>query len=194
MVYHQMELKKVIDRRHSIREYEKKKVSKRIIKKLITAASKAPSGANTQPWKFYVVSDKKKREELINFIRKYYQIHRDIIKKSRYRTIIENFYYNLGDTPCFIFIYYKKIKGFPDPVLNASAILAAENLMLAAVDEGLGTCWINAFAHREKVVNKILNIPKDERLTAPLIIGYPKKGYSPLKRSKKKINEILKFI
>jgi nitroreductase len=191
-----MEFYEVINKRHSIREFERKQIPKSKILKIIKAASKAPSGANTQPWKFYVIQNKNKRDKIAQILRDYYNLtsYKNRLKNHKFREIMQNFYSNMGNAPCCIFIYYKKIKGYPDPVLNASATLASENLMLAATAESLGTCWINAFAHKPKKVNKLLKIPKDEILIAPLIIGYPKKGYEYLKREKRNLNEIMRVI
>jgi len=189
-----MEFYKVIDKRKSIREYETKQIPKSKIIKIIEAATKAASGANTQPWKFYIIQTKKKRDKIVQILRDYYKINNKIIEKSKVKNILGKFYQNLGDAPCFIFVYYKKMKGYPNPVLSASATLAAGNLMNAAAAEGLGTCWINSFAHKPERLNRLLNIPKDEEIVAPLIIGYPKKGYKPLIREKRKLSEILKFV
>lgn len=183
----------VLEKRHSIREYESKKVPMSKIRKIIRAATMAPSGANGQPWRFYIVQDAKKRESIIQIVQDYYNLHCDSINWPKLQKILDNFYYNLGDAPCFIFIYSKKIMDIPEPVLDASTILAGANLINAAVVEGLGTCWINFFVHQPKKINKLLGVPKDEKLVVPLIVGYPRKGYKPLKRTKKKLNEVVKF-
>ena len=182
-----MKFQDVINKRHSIREYEKKQVPQSVLKELIINATKAPSGANTQPWVFYVIQSKKKRDKMAEIIRDYYKKSGyKLIQNHKYKNILENFYVNLGDAPCLIFVFYKTIKGFPNPVLSASAILAAGNLINAAVEKGLGTCWINSFLLRRKKISEILKVPKDQKLVAPLIVGYPKKRYKPLIREKRK--------
>jgi len=77
-----------------------------------------------------------------------------------------------------------------------SIACALENIMLSAVDIGLGTCWIGSFKGptTEKKLGKILKIKPNEELIGSLAIGSPKKGVKPLKRSKKKINVVLKFV
>jgi len=40
----------------------------------------------------------------------------------------------------------------------------------------------------------MLRIKKDKELVTGIIVGYPRKGYVPLKRDKKELNEILKFV
>ena len=65
--------------------------------------------------------------------------------------------------------------------------------MLSAVNKGLGTCWIGTFKNFEKEVSRVLNV-KNKKLVGGILIGYPAKDFKPLKRSKKKLNEILKFV
>ena len=52
------------------------------------------------------------------------------------------------------------------------AAMAAENLMLAAREYGLGTCAIKSY--NETAVRKILEIPEDYRIELIVSIGYPK--------------------
>jgi nitroreductase len=72
--------------------------------------------------------------------------------------------------------------------------VAAENLMLSAVNKGLGTCWIGSFGDMQKSLRKILKVPNDEELIASILVGYPEKGYIPLQREKKGFEEIAKFV
>ena len=48
-----------ISSRRSVRSFTKKKVSIKIIKIILEAASKAPSGTNTQPWNVHVLTGEK---------------------------------------------------------------------------------------------------------------------------------------
>ncbi|MEJ2586472.1 MAG: nitroreductase family protein, partial [Deltaproteobacteria bacterium] len=48
----------------SIRKWKSKPVEKEKIEKVIEAGRRAPSWGNTQPWRFIVVQDKAKKEEL----------------------------------------------------------------------------------------------------------------------------------
>lgn len=50
--------------RRSIRKYLKDPVQPETIKKIMTAAIWAPSGSNTQPWRFYVATGAK-RDQLV---------------------------------------------------------------------------------------------------------------------------------
>jgi nitroreductase len=196
-----MELKEAINKRHSIREYETKKIPKNILKELILNASKAPSASNRQPWKFYCISSYKKREIIAGYLKEMLKIlKKDVNSKPKnLQKIIRNFYSNMGNCPHIIFIF-REAKNkeeshiFPNDIASISC--AVENLMLSAVEKGLGTCWIGSFKElkTEKKIKKLLNTPKNYELIASIIVGYPKKGYKPLIREKKKLSEILKFI
>ncbi|MDV2467600.1 nitroreductase [Acinetobacter chinensis] len=51
-----------ISTRHSVRAFLNTPVSQETIKDILTVASRAPSGTNTQPWKVYVVTGQKRAE------------------------------------------------------------------------------------------------------------------------------------
>ena len=59
-----MDFKKVLNKRKSIRSFQNKKVPKDILKKVVEDAIKAPSSGNSQPWNFYIVTSKSKRDNL----------------------------------------------------------------------------------------------------------------------------------
>lgn len=190
-----MNLQEAIDLRRSIREFENKKVPQAIIKKLIQNAVKAPSSQNKQPWRFYIVSSKNKRDKIAKILRKTLDKNQDEINKlpSPIKKAAYEFYDNLGNCQDLIFIYIPKDTQYKESdIVSVSA--AMQNLVLSAVDYGLGTCCVGSFKGFEKEINRILNIPKNLELIIGLLVGYPKKGYKPLIRTKKKLNEIMKFV
>jgi nitroreductase len=69
----------------------------------------------------------------------------------------------------------------PSPFQDADCWLAAENLMLAACAEGLGTCCIGFAVEllNEPEVKAELSVPADGIAVAPLIVGYPQ-GVTPI--------------
>jgi len=195
-----MELREAVEKRHSVREFEDKPVSKEILTELIKEASKAPSAKNEQPWKFYVVCSKKVRDsfakimsEEFNKIKKY----TDEKLSSEVEKVALKFYKNMGDAPNLILVFREKKENAPDyqEFNDISGISCAiENLMLSAVEKGLGTCWVGTFKGRENEIKKLLKISGNEELVAGVLIGYPKKRYKPLVREKKKFEEICKIV
>jgi nitroreductase len=190
-----MELKEAINKRKSIRSFEYKKVPKRILRNLIAAGIKAPSSGNTQPWKFYIVTSKKIRDEISKIMAQALDLYKSDLNKlsKKLKIISTEFYSNMGNCPNLIFVYCKKDKEKKDRNIMGISC-AVQNIMLSAIEEGLGTCWVGSFRGFEKALNKLLKIPKNEELISSILIGYPKKGFIPLKRKKKSLNQILKFV
>jgi nitroreductase len=196
-----MEFQKVINLRHSVRSFEPKKIPKKVLIKLVENATKAPSARNGQPWIFYIVDSANKRNKVSSVLKKTlislnYQINK---KPSKLQKITIDFYNNLGGAQNIIFIYRTKNKN-EKPWIYSSDLqgisCAAENLMLSAVDLGLGTCWVGSFKEEkaEKELAKILGVKKNEELVASIIIGYPSKDFKVLKRTKKKLSEVMRFV
>jgi len=70
--------------------------------------------------------------------------------------------------------------------------MAAENTMLAALDLGLGSCWIGfaqPWLNSEEGL-KALGLPQNYRAVAPLIIGHPKAEMPPVARKIPPVNWI----
>ena len=196
-----MNLQEAINKRHSVREYERKIIPKKILIELIKDASKAPSAKNEQNYKFYIVNSKKKRDIVAKYLKSTLKLMNKQINKleENLKKVLINFYSDLGGAQTIIFVYRKKIKNSPEyqfPNDLAGISCAIENLMLSAVSRGLGTCWIGSFKEPkiEKDLNKLMNVKEDEELITSILVGYPKKGYKPLIRKKKKLKEIIKFI
>lgn len=70
-------------------------------------------------------------------------------------------------------------------------ILAA-HLVLAAEEEGLGTCMIAAF--RKKFINRALGISRMRRIRLVVALGYPTENYPIRKKTRKDTNETIDII
>jgi len=196
-----MEFQKVIDSRSSVRKFEETIVPEDILEEIITNATKAPSACNRQPWIFYVVNSKNKRDEVSKILKKtLISLKQQVDKKSdKMQKITYDFYNDLGGAQNIIFIYRKKELNEKPWILPSdiqSISCAAENIMLSAIDKGLGTCCVGSFKdpESEKKVSEIINSKGNEELVISLLIGYPSKNFKPLRRDKKKIYEVLNFI
>jgi nitroreductase len=64
--------------------------------------------------------------------------------------------------------------------------IALDHMMLAAVEEDLGTCWIGAFS--QQAVKSLLNIPEKYKVVALLPIGFP--AESPKPKSRKSLEQV----
>lgn len=76
------------------------------------------------------------------------------------------------------------------PCYPIDVAIALDHITLAAVELGLGTCWIGAFD--EERVKEILGIPDEIRVVELMPIGYPS---DPSKKDKRRLplDKIIKY-
>ncbi|MGQ9513980.1 MAG: nitroreductase family protein [Thermoproteota archaeon] len=157
-----MDVYKAISVRRSIRKYKPDPIPEDVLLKILEAARLAPSAGNRQPWRFVVVKDKDRRNELSKAAN-----NQGFIAEAPVIIVV------LGESN--ISRWYKQ-----DPMI------AAEHICLEATELGLGTCWIGAFSEPE--VKKVLKIPEESSVICLLPLGYP--AESPLARERKRLEEI----
>ncbi len=139
--------------RRSVRKYLDKPVEAEKTDRLLRAAMQAPSATNQQPWEFIVIDDKEILAKLSQF--------------SPYSKFLANA--PLG------FVVLEKC-GVKAPLFSEQDLGAAvENLLLQAVNEGLGTCWMGVGAgdERQKFVADLFDLPETVKPFAVISAGYP---------------------
>jgi nitroreductase len=187
-----MTFEELLKDRRSVRKYKDAPVSIEVIQEIIRESTLAPNAGNEQPWKFIIVNDKEmlKRisdESKKNFLARIAANPDDYAKK--YQGMLQNESFNVFyNAPCLVMILgYSDLKN-----LYVDCALAASYFMMAAVNRGLGTCWVNLGTeiHEPNLV-KELGIPANSAIVAPIVLGYPEKIPPAPKRS---APEILKII
>lgn len=170
-----MELITAIKDRRSTRRFKDQKVAPELIRELLDLAIWAPTASNAQPWGFVVIQDQNQMREISEQAK---ALNLEKIKQQprmeRYRVNLENPNFNIFyNASALILIYGKK----EHPFTPNDCSMAAQNLMLAAWEKGLGSCWIGLaqdicdsaqFKSRHQV-------PEEYQLVAPLIVGYREK-------------------
>lgn len=167
-----MELLEAIKGRRSTRRFKDQGISTETIQTLLDLAIWAPTASNVQPWGFVVIQDREKMKELSDqakaILLEYMKVQP---RMEQYRTNMENPKFNIFyNAPALVLIYGKK----EHPYTPNDCSMAAQNLMLAAWEMGLGTCWIG-FAQvlcDSSEFKERFQIPGDYSLVAPLIVGY----------------------
>jgi nitroreductase len=148
-------------------------VSKELIDQLLRAATQAPSAMNSQPWAFAVIQNNdilkkisdRAKELLLSVL-----AEKPIMEK--YRGALSNPDFNIFYNASTLIIIYAKPEG-PHP--ETDCCLAAQNIMLAARDAGLGSCWIGfaqPLLNLPDLKNE-LKVPAEYMAVAPLVIGEP---------------------
>lgn len=177
-----MNIYDLIESRKSIRKFKNKPVSKQLIEKILNAAMHAPSGKNRQNWRFFVVQGEK-RDEYLKYSQKSWLGIKDILKKRLKPSLYEfteRFFYTLGDAPVIIFCYSVNDNNERYHTSVGSVYMAVQNMILAAVSEGLGTCPMGAPLEIKEEVDKFLNISDiaiqdnaEIELLCALVVGWP---------------------
>lgn len=169
-----MKLNEIIRGRRSVRAYEDRPVPGEVIRELIDLGIHAPTSLRMQPWSFVVVEDKTLMREWSDRTKEFLlgqMADNDNLKS--FKGLMENKDFNIFyNAPCLLLIY-------GDTASNRYVIdcsLAAQNIMLAAFERGLGSCWIGFAMHIGDTaeIKQRLNVPENYRLVAPLVLGYPK--------------------
>ncbi len=163
-----MDINKAIYNRRSVRKFTDKKIEKEKILKIIDAANQAPSACDIQGWRFIVINKKKLIERLVN------QGAASFIKNAPLGILV--LYDNRSDE--FEYLDY---------IQSASA--AIQNMLLKAVELGLGSCWV-CHLPPKKQIRKLFNIPEYYDPIAYIPLGYYTS--KPKKRPRKhKVEEII---
>lgn len=160
-----MDVSVAILRRRSIRSFKDEPVPMESVKKLVEAGRWAPSGGNRQPWRFIVVQDARKVR------------------------MTKMFAEGLSGTPTLLIAICTEKREDKDIYSKTTLLdigMAAENMMLQAVELGLGTCAIASFS--EEPVKHLLNVPREMSVILLLSIGYP--DMQPNVRPRKSVEDI----
>lgn len=178
----------LVKSRRSIRKFKSKSVNKDDILKILDAANWAPSALNKQDWEFIVISGEWIKRLGNSFSSVVKELTNKIDKTDDSNAIILNnefmkFASIYGGAPVIIVVLTKvseDLKARKASLESASA--AMENLILAATDLGLGTCWMTGPLRDEKNLRLILNVADDLEIVALTPLGYPDTIPNPLPR------------
>ncbi len=202
-----MELDEAIAKRTSVRYFRDEPVSEETIWELIEAAIRAPTASGLENWLFVLFQSGEARRKVFDLIAEgmveYYRtvnLPGEKIEKLRNRMYEEGMY----RAPVYIAVFIDRrvrfLKGreFDDVEFMwsvESAAMAIENLMLKAVELGLGTVYIGVtnFQGIEEKVRGLAGLDDNHYLVGLIPIGYPRDAVKPRKR-RKGIEEVLRVL
>lgn len=147
--------------RRSIRQYTSQVVEQDKIDYLLRCALMSPSSKRTNPWEFYVINaDANKDAD-----GKANRILRQLAGVKTYGA-------QMFDT-AMAAIVVAADSSLTD-TWQCDAAIAAQNILLAAEEQGLGACWCQIYGRdeSEKMVHELCNIPQSLSVLCVISLGY----------------------
>lgn len=194
-----METLAAIKKRRSVRVFSKKRVPEKMIRQVVESGLRAPSSKNAQPWKIFVVQNKKVLQSIGRYMEKTKYPQREPsdpvtgeIRRGYVPSVIESGKIISG-CPVLLVIentcpfsrgrswvrkskFFNGIYGHDSEMISLGC--AIQNMHLMATDLGLGTVIIADVVVEEDKIKKILGIKGD--LIAAMPLGFP--AYWPPER------------
>lgn len=170
-----MEFRQVLESRHSIREFTSEPVDRDDLERVVKAAAMAPSAMNSQPYHFYVATAKTRVEvgEIVAHSTVHLQEFADVLPPEHIESA-SHWYASLGDAPVVIVVTMKNPTSELDELNKLLSVgTAIENLLLAAVDEGLSACNITFSFYVRDELQAYLNVGQDWKVVAVIALGHP---------------------
>jgi len=169
-----MELMDAFRNRRSVRDYSDAAIDRATIERLIEAAILAPSAMNLQPWAFAVLLDREQIEGYAKRAKDWWlaSLPQTSNEPSLRRTLEDPQYVLFYHAPALVVVLAKT----SGTQAAEDCCLAAEHLILAARNEGLGSCWIGlARPWLDLPATKTeLELPEQYYVIAPIVLGHPK--------------------
>ncbi|MBO8126953.1 MAG: nitroreductase family protein [Firmicutes bacterium] len=166
-----MNVYEAIENRRSVRKYEQKDIPMEVLTRILNAARLAPSANNRQDWKFIVVKDP--------------ELKKKVAEAARGQSFV-------GEASVIIAgvaLNPEKLMSCEVPAYAVDLAIAMTQITLAAVEEGLGTCWIGAFDQAK--VKELLGIPAEYKVVELMPLGYP--ADKPRTKIRKRLEEVVAY-
>lgn len=166
-----MDVHETIRTRRSVRSFSDRPVPEESLTRVLEAARLAPSSSNRQMWRFVVVRDEDRRRELAEAANNQMWIAGAPVIIATVATESDSV------MTCGV------------PRYPVDCAIAIDHMTLAAVEEGLGTCWIGAFSQDR--ARSILQVPRTAMVVTVMPLGYAREAAAPTK-SRKSLDEVVR--
>jgi nitroreductase/NAD-dependent dihydropyrimidine dehydrogenase PreA subunit len=202
--YHTDLLVQLMASRRSCRHFTARPVERDVLEDLMKIGITAPSGTNSQAWTFTILPARKAVTAFAGHIASYFGKLNAAAEKPLLRLSLKLL--GKGELDAYYHGYYRKIKealeqwygsgkdqlfhGSPAAMIIGSkpgascpaedALLATQNILLAAHSMGLGSCLIGyavAAMKRDPAIQRAIGIPAEEEIHAVIALGYPDEVY-----------------
>jgi len=166
-----MQVRDAIRTRRSIKRFEARSVTREDIESLLEAAALAPNHRLTQPWRFYVLGPEARYAYGLALGERKARKLEDV---ERAREVRETVAREHRDLPLMIAV---AVVNATDPEIReedyAAAMMAVQNIALAAVELGLGTHIKTGGVMSDPAARAAAGVADDERIVAIVNVGVP---------------------
>jgi nitroreductase len=171
-----MDFTRVVCERESIRSYDPNRpLEKQVLERILDAGRIAPSAANKQPWRFLLVSSR----EVLSQVRRCYA-------KPWFQ-----------EAPHILVVIGRPAEAWSRQdawnSIETDIAIAMDHMILAAENEGVGTCWVAAYD--PAVLRSALSLGPDDRVYAITPLGYPKPGFVKKgQKQRKNLQDVVRYM
>lgn len=181
----------------AIRRYLPEPVPEDVLRDILFAATRAPSGSNRQPFRFMVFTDSERAAQVKSLVASGAQrlwSHKRSndgydegsgksadTPKARMARTMQDYVDNFADVPVLVLACLVRYRE-PTPTEGASVYPACQNLLLAARAYGYGGVLTGFHGFVEPELRTLLAIPDDVFIAATITLGRPAGGHGPVRR------------
>ena len=198
--------------RRSCRNFTDQPVERALLEDLMKIGITAPSGTNSQSWTFTILPQRKAVQTFAERVASFFERLNATAEKTLLRMFLKLI--GKGELDAYYRGYYRKVKeaieewhgSGKDPLFHGStaailvgskpgascpaedALLATQNILLAAHSMGLGSCLIGyavAAMKKDPSIQRSIGIPAEEEIHAVIALGYPDEVYQRITGRKK---------
>ena len=167
-----MEYSDLIAARYSVRAYRSDPVEDEKLQAVLDAARLAPTAANRQPFQLVVMHTAGREEEIGKIYRRPWFVEAPIV---------------IGVCAISSQAWVRESDRFNACLIDAAIV--ADHLILAATNQGLGTCWIATF--NVKAAQEVMQLPPEAEPVIFTPHGYP--ADQPGSKTRKSLDELVRY-
>jgi len=178
-----------VEARRSIRSFLPESVPRPVIDGFVEAACLAPAPHHSRPWRWVVVDTADGKERLAAGMGARWRadLGNDGVDAARVDELVDASHRKITGAPTIVLgcLTWDGLDRYPDAdrqraewgmaLLSLGA--AVENLMLAAADAGLASCWVAAPIFCPEAARDALDLPEEWLPHACVLVGHPDPAY-----------------
>ena len=194
-----------ITARRSIRAFRPTPVERSTLDALVAAACLAPAPHHSRPWRWVVVDTADAKRDLADGMGRRWRVdlEADGLATEKIDELVDGSRDRLTGAPALLLgcLTWDGLDRYPDAARARAewgmALLSlgagVENLMLAATDAGLASCWVAAPIFCPEEARAALDLAPNWLPHALVLVGEPEAAYRPRERPSPSLDELRAF-